>query len=409
MALFRYKIITPTGNIVSDSVFLPFDDTSSAIRFLERQGSIVLDISKVNPFLEKIFDFYKRSGGIKRTELAEFFNNLSILLKSGVTILGALEEINKETKNKKLNFLIKSIITEIEMGHTFSEALSRYKKIFSPLIIYMIQIGEETGRLDEALKRIRDHLLRVDKIINDTKRAIRYPLFLLFMLTVAFSFWFWFVVPKIVNVFKDMGIPLPWPTRLLLFLSGAMKTYFPKAVLCILIISVIFFVIKKKIPAVNYFWHRLILSVPIISQILEISLTARICESIGILLSAGVSIIRVLEIIINTTQNMVYKKRLKDAMSYIEVGNSLSDALNNAKALNPFVIRMVHVGEETGRIPEQMEYISSVYREKLEYLVDSLSKSLEPILLIIIGIFFAAIMIGMLLPLYDLVSSMGKM
>ncbi len=407
MGVFKYKLLTPQGKIDKDIIYLPFDDPSPAVRFLEKQGGVVLDISPASFIGEKIFFFVIKFRGIKRSEMAEFFNNLSILVKSGVSILGALEEVNKSIKNRRLNFLIKSIITDIEMGQTFSEAVARHKDIFSPLIVHMTRIGEETGRLDDMLEKIKDHILRMDKIITDTKRAIRYPAFLFFMLLGAFLFWFWYVVPQIIRVFKDMDLELPWTTKFLLVFSKFMRFYFPWIILIVAVLLGLVFLFKRRSEKLNYLFDKVVLNIPIFSSIINTSIIAKVCENLGILISSGITIIRALDIIIATLSNVVYKDSFKKALSQVESGNTLSGALGTTSVLPSFVVRMIHVGEESGRLPEQLDYVASIYRNKLEYLVDTLSKSLEPVLLIIMGVFFALIMVGMLLPVYNLVSSIG--
>ncbi len=408
MGVYYYKRLTAQGALEKKTAALPFDEPEAAHRYLERHGATVLTIRQfprwVGPLaLLSEYGFSQ----IRRPELAEMFNNLAMMLGSGITVLAALQEVREDMKNRRLLGVVNFMISDISTGQTFSEAARRHPKVFSNIILSMIQIGEETGRLDQMLKNISDHLNHVEQIISDTKRALIYPGFLFFVVTGAVVFWFWYVVPQIVGLFQDIGVQLPLITKVLIFISDIVQNYFLWALGGGILIGFLLVLARRTIYKVRYGTDWSLLHLPILAKILHTSTIARVSENLGILIGAGVTVLRTLEIITESLQNVVYKERMQRVQDEIKLGNTLATSMRRARALHPFAIRMIGVGEETGRLEEQTAYVATQYRERLSNLVQTLSKSLEPALLVIMGLFFALIVAGLLLPIYDLINRIG--
>lgn len=407
MRIYRYSLLDSTGKVSRGVVSLPFDDVSAAIRYLERRGDVALSVNTVNPLVGAILRARSSMTKVKRKELAEVLNNLSMLLAAGVPVLTAMNDVMLDQKNPLLVQTLRFICTDIESGQTFGEALDRHPQVFSTLIRQMCRIGEETGRLDDMLKRSSLHLLHIEQIVSATKRALLYPIFLLVVVLAATIFWFVFVVPQLVVLFEDMQVELPALTRLLLVISDFMQNSAWKVGLAIVAIVIISRMLRKRFRPYKYATDNLSLKTPVLKDILETSMIARISEYLGILQSAGVGVVRALDIIIDSTSHEVYIRRMEETREGIKSGRTLSASLREAKAMHPFAIRMIAVGEQTGRLEEQTEYIATTYRERLDGLVEVLGKSLEPTLLILLGGMFALIIGGLLLPIYDLVTKLS--
>ena len=408
MALFRFRLLTATGKIDRGVVELPFTDNAPAIRYLERQGGVVIAIKRLGAIMSWVTRLVTQGfSRVKRPDLAEFFNNMAMLLGAGVPVLSAMDEIMSEIKNPMLLMTLKFMRTDIEGGQTFGEALSRHPKVFSHLVQYMCRIGEETGMLDQMCKKSAEHLEHVQEIVTGTKRALVYPAFIATVVVGACFFWFYFVVPKIVKLFTDMGVAIPTPTRILIAVSNWFQAYFGFTILGVVISVMILLYLRRKSTRVHYFIDYALLRLPIFSTILNTSLIAMISEYLGILIGAGVGVMRTLEIITDSITNLVYKGRLILVQEGVRNGNPLSDSMRQAEAMHPFAVRMISVGEQTGRIEEQTEYVSKLYRDKLAALVDILGKTLEPAMLVFMGVLFGAIFAGLLLPIYDMIGKMG--
>ena len=211
MNYFRYKLIAPSGEVSSGTTKLPYKDLMSAISHLERDGSLTLYVKKLGSlrsFLAGLGGFRLRKR-LKRSDQAEFLSNIALMLRSGLTLSTALEEIAESAEGSEIKTDLNIIIISVQSGTPFSEAAAKYGHIFPTSVIHLIRIGEETGRLDKMLQNGALHLKKVQGIISDTKQALLYPAVVFTVLGAGFIFWVYYVAPKIIGLFKDMDVKLP--------------------------------------------------------------------------------------------------------------------------------------------------------------------------------------------------------
>ncbi len=405
MATFRFTLLHENGNVFNGTATLPFDDPIPAIRYLERQGGVILRITplgRARAFLARIG---RSLHPVRRKELAETLWNLAMLLASGVPMLTALSDILEDTVQPQLRAALHGARVDIENGRTLSEALERNSEVFSPLLLHLCRIGEETGRLDVMLRNAANHLNHLDQIASATRRALLYPLFLSLVTAGAATFWLIVVVPELTGLFADMNIPLPLLTRALISVADHFRTCLLPAMGIGLLIACILAMLRRRSAGVRLVLDALLLRTPGLRVILETSIIARIAEYLGHLLGAGIGVARSLEIIAAAIGNRVFAKRILEALDNIRGGNTLADALRMSRAMPPYALRMIAVGETSGRLDTQTTETARVYRDKLSALVEVLGKSLEPAMLVILGSIFALIAGGLLLPVYELVGA----
>ncbi len=402
--MFQYKMLEDTGKISRGRATLPFDDVTPAIRYLERQGGVVLSIRPLDAFSTLVAKISQSLRKVKRKQLAEVLNNLSLLLAAGVPVLTAINDVRHDQRNPMLIQVLRFIRVDIENGQTLSQAMSRHPGVFSPLIISMCRIGEETGRLDSMLRKSAQHLLHFDEIIGATKRALLYPAFL-FAMTIGITvFWFIWVVPQLVQLFHQMNVELPLVTRALITASDLVQAYFMHFFLACLGVLIILPILRTRSSRVRRGMDWTLLRIPVIKQVIELSLVARISEYLGSLMAAGIGVVRTLDIIIGSLNNTIFRERFLAVQDSLRNGLNLSSSLRQSNALPPFAVRMITVGEEAGKIDEQTLFVAKIYRERLNSLVEVLGKSLEPAMLIFLGGIFALIIVGLLWPIYDLLT-----
>ncbi len=406
MAMFLYKMLDGSGEVRKGTTLLPFDDMVMAMRYLERQGGTVLSIEALGAGRRFMYGLLASPGRISRKELAEMLNNLSMMLRAGVPILSALQEIEEDMDNQALSRVVRFLRTDIEGGQTLSEALTRQSRLFSPLVLNMCRIGEETGRLDVMLKKSSEHLLHIEQICSTTRRGLLYPCFLALVVAGASAFWFLYVVPRLVQLFQDMDLQLPLLTRLVIQISELFQGYFLQTLVLVLLAAVLLWQGRNHFSGLRFRLDALVLRIPLVKNVVETAAVARVSENLGILVGAGIGIIRTLEIVAASVGNEVYRRRLLQVGEAIRSGSSLAGGLRQAQALHPFAIRMISVGEQSGRIEEQTRYVAEVYRERLAGLVEVFSKSLEPVMLVFLGAVFALLIGGLLLPIYDLLGNL---
>jgi type IV pilus assembly protein PilC len=411
MNYFRYKLIAPNGRPTSGVIKLPYQDEISTASYLERNGSVAIYVSKLSQ-LESIVPklgslrLFKR---LKRTDQVELFNNLSLLLRSGMPLVTALEETAGSMKHPVMVSSIQDIVAAIQGGMSFSEAAKKYSDLFSPSVIYLIRIGEETGRLDEMLKEASEHVNRVHTIISDTKKALLYPIFVFISIGIGLVFWLYYVVPKILDLFKEMNVALPKITVYLLMVSDFIQAYFIYLFIGFAAILIGFLTARKSSRRFRKITDWLMIKLPVSGSIVSASNLAHITEYFSLLIKAGINILQAIKILSESIKNEMYRDKLDEIGIGLKKGSSISEAFEDASIFPTFVTRMINIGEVSGTLEEQLGYIAEEYSKKLSTLVEMIGKMIEPIVLVVAGAIFAVIFLALLLPVYDMVSQVGGM
>ncbi len=410
MNYFRYKLIAPSGEVFSGTTKLPYEDLMSAISHLERDGSLTLYVKKLGILrtsLTKLgsFQFRKR---MKRSAQAELLSNLSLMLRSGITLTAAIEEIADSIQNPEIKNDLKNIILSVQAGTPFSEAAEKYSHIFPTAVIHLIKIGEETGKLDEMLDSGAQHLKRIQAIVSDTKHALMYPAVVFVVLGAGFIFWVYYVAPKIIDLFRDMEVELPLITVLVMKVSYFFRDYlfYILVILFLMIFSLL--TIYRESKWAKKSLDGLILKLPVAGTIVSASTLAFISEYFSLLMNAGVDLLHSMVILKESISNEIYREKLEGIRKNLKKGESIADSFKRGIIFPSYVIRMINIGEMSGTLSEQLASVAREYRKKLANLVAVIGKMLEPIILVVAGVLFGVIIVGLLLPIYDLVSQVSR-
>ncbi|MGC8822501.1 MAG: type II secretion system F family protein [Desulfurella sp.] len=393
----KYKVwvIDSEGNLAVRIFISPSEE--ALLTRIERENLTPIKFKPIR------FSFFEPK--IKRKEIIEFCNNLSLMLGGGISLLEALEELAINTKNKRFKLITEEVIFDIREGMSFSDALKRHK-VFPEVLIHLVRIGEETGTLSGVLKDAAEHLQKIDDIISNTKRALMYPLFVSFSMFGAAAFWMFYVLPKLTAVFSTMGLKLPLPTVLLIKSVAFLNHYWWIFPLVFGMFFVGFFLLKLSEKG-KFFLDSVMYKMPIFGTLILTSNLAFFFEYEALLLRVGVSITNSLDIIKKAFKNLVFKFALENTNNSIKNGMGLSESFRKSKIFEPFIVRMISAGEKTGEIDKQMSYIANSYYTKVNRMVEVMEKTIEPIVLTIAGVFFFIIVLALIVPVYQLVSKMG--
>ncbi len=409
MNYFRYKLITPEGDVASGVTKLPYKETMSAVNHLERDGSITLFVNKLGSVAQWLFKLsdLRPQRRLPRIVVAEILNNMALMLRAGMPLVTALQETAESEEYPAVARDFKEMIERIQDGSSFSEAAKRYPHIFSQSVLYLIRMGEDTGRLDEMLRDASEHLQRVDRIIGDTKQALLYPAFVLVSIGGGLLFWFAYVVPKIVGLFREMDVELPKITQILIAVAEFFEVYYLHVICTFIALLVLGVILRKKSLRVRRAMDFILLKLPITKGIVSASNLAYISEYFAMLFNAGIDILQCLKILKESVGNEIYREKLADVRKTVELGDGIAAGFRQALIFPSFVVRMISVGENSGTLPEQLTYIAEQYQRKLSVIVATIGKAIEPLILVVAGAIFAVIIIGLFLPIYDLVSKVS--
>lgn len=404
MNYYSYRAIERDGAMIKG--FVEAEDINIVYGDLSSRGLYILDVRKMNKIVADIQKGFT-SQRIKRRDIIELAKNLSVMLKAGVPILNSLSDMSITVENKHLKNIILNIQRQIETGKSFSDAVNMYKNNFPDIFVRMVRIGEETGRLDRSLSDIADHLQKMEDLAVAIKRALVYPVFAIVTTTGALIFWLAYVLPKVVTVIKDLGIKIPFVTLMLMRVGEFMQSYWYLIPLVPVAGFATIKILKQK-EETRYYIDLMKIKIPIVKLVVYNKLLAIFSEQLRILIVAGLTIDRCFDIIANVIGSEVFKRAILTSKENISAGSTISGALRKHEVFPPLVVRMIDIGETSGNLDEQFGFLSEHYIKKLDDVSQKMGKLIEPIIIVVIGIFFAIIIIGLLVPVYDLVSKMGK-
>lgn len=405
MNYYFYKAVNIDGSLIDGIV--EAEDQAAAYEDLTARNLRVLVVKKASKIAARLRQHFI-SRRVKRGDMVECIRNLSVMLTAGIPLLNALEDSIEATENRSLKSALTDAKKEIELGLNFSDALSRQRGIFPDILIRLVKVGESTGRLDKSLTDVADHLQRIEDLSQAIKRSLFYPVFAIVTTTGAMIFWFVYVLPKIMNVIQEMGVELPLITRALMVVSNAISTYW-YVIIGIVILCAIAIQIMRTREKTRYYYDYMLLKLPIVKLIVYNKLLALFAEQMRILIVAGLTIDRTLDIVAGVIDNLVFRRALVAVRENVLLGSRISDTLKDHNIFPPMVTRMVNAGEKSGNLDTQFSFLSGYYIKRLDDISAKLGKMIEPILLSIVGLVFILILMAVLLPVYDLVSKVGKM
>ena len=338
---------------------------------------------------------------ISKKDLAVFFRQLSVMLQSRVPVVQSLSSLALQVKNTNFKKAISEIATMVEEGKSLSDALVNYPKIFDSFYISLVKSGETSGNISGVLNYISENLEREDDIISQVRQAAIYPIFVIVVMFVVIGIIITQLVPRIRELIIESGAKPTFFTSLMLGFYKVIEDYWwvLLAILFFLIASTVFY-FRTKEGRQNF--GRLILKVPFINDLLKKVFLTRFCSNVSTLVSAGISINRALKITEDTVNNVVYKEIIAEIGKEVSEGEKISAVMIKYPDYFPaFVVQMIKVGEETGKLDKTLMEIVVFYQKEIKRTIDLFSSLLEPIMIIFLGLIVAMIAISVLSPLYQ--------
>jgi MSHA biogenesis protein MshG len=337
-------------------------------------------------------------------DLIVFCRQMYALVKSGVPILRAINGMAESSTSVKLKSALSEISTQLEGGYPLSTALHQHPKLFSPLFVSLVHVGENTGKLDDAFLKLASYFEREQETRKRIKAALRYPSFVLIALVAAMVILNIFVIPTFANMFTKLGADLPWATKMLIGSSNFFLDYWPH----MLVASVAgIFALRHylRTPKGMYFWDKRKLKLPVVGGVIERSILSRFSHSFAIILRAGVPMTTGLTLVADAVDNTYMRKKIIAMRSNIESGESLLRSASTSTLFTPLVLQMIAVGEETGRVDELLAEVGDYYEREVDYELSTLTARIEPIMIAIVAGMVLVLALGIFTPMWDMMSA----
>ncbi|MCC4272513.1 type II secretion system F family protein [Marinobacter nauticus] len=341
-------------------------------------------------------------------ELIVFCRQMHALTKAGIPLIRTMRGLAETTRSPVLAEVLEDITNRLEGGTTMATAMQAHPKVFSELFIAMIHVGENTGMLDDSFKRLSEIL----ELERDTKRrvkqALRYPTFVVIALLAALMVVNFLVIPRFASVFAKLGADLPFLTQVLVGTSNFLLGYWPLMLFAVAAGAVLIRQWKRTEQG-RLMWDRYKLKLPIIGPLLELITLSRFARNFATMLKAGMPVTHALTVVADATDNAWIGRHIKDMRLGIERGESLLRTARHSEMFTPLILQMIAVGEETGSVDDMLNNVADFYDEDVDYGLKRLAESIEPILIVAMGILVLILALGVFLPIWDLgAAAMGR-
>ena len=397
MAIFKYTAKDETGETLKGKV--EAGSESAAAKLLTGKKYLVVQIAEVKESSFSILN--SLTDKVKHGDLVNFTQQLSTMITAGLPLLSALGLLKSQAK-KAMYKVVESLMKIVEGGGSFSKALEANAGVFSRVYIQLVKAGETGGILDKVLEELAKNLDKEKELRSKVKGAMIYPVSVIIVMIIVISVLMIFVVPGISDMYHEIGTDLPVPTKILMFLSDKFAKYWYVIFGAIIGTVVGLSSWYKKTNQGKLFFDSLILKMPIFGTLVKKVALTDFSRTISLLLTAGVSLIEALDIVSEALTNLVYRNAMKEVVGDVEKGISMSESVSRFEIFPPLLYQMIAVGEETGRLDDVLKKIAHYYERETEHAVENLTKAMEPIIIVVLGVVVGGMVIAIMLPIFNL-------
>lgn len=397
MPIFKYTAEDSRGKIKRGTIVGLSD--SEVVLKLRKKDLTTTSVLNVTDTMESKFLMFIAPIGAK--DLVIFARQFSVMISANVPVVESLLVLVDQTNNISLKNMLSEIAFEVDGGSFLSDAFARRPKIFTDFFVNIIRSGESSGKLDEVLDYLADEMEKNYDMISKVKGAMIYPLFIMVGLIAVAIVLMIYVIPNLTSILSETGMTLPWSTRVVIGASHFLQSY-----ILILALGFIGLALLVRAYLKTYSGKRnfdiLKLRLPIFGRLFKYIYLMRFTRSLSTLLKGGVTITRSLEIVADVVGNTIYKELILETLESINDGNPLSTVLENSSYVPRMVPQMIAVGEKTGKIDVVLDRVTSFYSRESSNMLDNLSKLMEPIIMVIMGIGVGIMVAAVILPMYNM-------
>jgi len=396
MHTFVFKAKKPNGQILSGKLKAKTKNEVLYILNDKKLQPIIVEVQK------NIFSLGSGgASGIPTKHLVTFTRQLAFLINAGIPVVQALRLIKETMQNPKMKGIINNIVSSIDGGSTFSNALSDYPSVFSNMYINIINSGEVGGSLDTMLTRLAEYIEDSEQLKSRVKKAMMYPSFVLGIGLLIVGVIMVVVVPKFVSIFEGNNMELPFITQLLINMSNFFKSNV--LVLVVTVVALPFgFILYLRSPSGRKLKDQLILLMPIFGSLSLKNGLARFSKTLSCLLAGGVSIVDALDTAALTANNFFIEKAIQNVRSKVIKGKSVAGSLRKERIIPVMVSNMVAIGEETGSTDATLEKVAEFYEEQVKSTTGAISDLIQPFLIAILGAIVGFVVIALYLPIFKM-------
>ncbi|MBP1888760.1 type IV pilus assembly protein PilC [Clostridium moniliforme] len=396
MPLYKYKAKNLDGKVIKGKIDI--ENSEELRKLLRERGFFLVDYEDSGMSINIDLGMFRK---IPKKDISIFCREMYFSLTSGISIVQSLEIVKEQIENKKLKNILYNVFDDIKRGRMLSDAFKQYDDLPN-LFIYMLQVGEETGRLDEVMGNLADYYNNQYKQEKKIKNALIYPKFLLCFSLIVVSILVAFVVPIFVQNLLSANEVLPVPTKIVIWISSFIKNKWMYIIAFLIVISILKIFILNKNKKYIYFKDRFIVNSKFIRTISMQIFTSRFARTFSILFGGGVNVTRCIEICADVIGNEFIKSRLLQSKEFISNGSSIAEGLGMENTFPKMLIQSIRVGEESGTVEEILKKASEFYDSEANFALEKLSNLVEPIMIILLAFLVGFVVISLVLPIFSM-------
>ena len=398
MALYTYKAIDTRGKSVMGRV-----EAVNLFDLEQRLSRMELDLvsgapsSQMTRFL---------GGRVSRQDLINFCFHLEQLATAGVPVLEGLVDLRESVENPRFREVVSGLVESIEGGKNLSAALAEFPEVFSKVFVSLIRSGEQTGKLSDVLKSLTETLKWEDELAAQTKKLMLYPAFVGSIVLVVTFFLMIYLVPQMTGFIRNMGQDVPLQTLILIAVSNFFVNYWWLVILAPFAAWGGLKLAILRNPAVEYAIDHYKLRMPLIGPILRKIILSRFASSFAMMYASGITVLDAIRSCEEIVGNRPLERSLRKAGQQISEGKNLTAAFQDLSLFPPLVIRMMRIGEGTGKLDTALLNVSYFYNREVRESIAKVQAMIEPLLTVVLGAILGWVMLSVLGPVYDAISKM---
>lgn len=399
MDRFRYRAVNGRGRQVRGT--LAAANEQDLYRQLQAGG---LELIACRPDRTALFGLFEPR--VPARDLIELFIELEQLQRAGVPLLTSLEDIRESVASGRLRDVVSELARDVSEGYSLSAAIERHPRVFGPVFRSLISAGEDTGDYADAFGQLVRYLSWVEEMRGRLRKALRYPAVLTVVVLLVIVFMMSFVVPQVVTMLEAIGSELPAPTRALIATSEAVRTAWPFALAAVVAVTLLVRFGSRLSEGMATRRDGALLRLPGIGPLLRKLALARFAHTFAVMYGSGIGVLTALEAAGRTVENRVLHAALEQVMEGVRNGRQLAEAMRASGEFPPLVVRMVHVGEQSGTLGEVLTQVAAFYDRDVDDQIDRVIGMIEPVLTAVLGGVIAWIAVSVFGPVYD---SLGQL
>ncbi|HQS66347.1 MAG TPA: type II secretion system F family protein [Sulfuricurvum sp.] len=406
----KYFLVTvlSKGKKTDHGVYAENKKEAQYLAKIKHSGMILKAVETAAP-LEDQFKAFKdnllanfKKRKLKPDSLIAAIRQLAVMTNAGISIHDSMHEIADATNDETLKAVLDGMAEDINSGLSLSHTAAKYSFELGTLSLAMIELGEKTGNMAEALHKLADMLEEIRRNIIKFKKAMAYPRNVMIAMAVAFTILISYVVPQFKTIFEQLGAELPMPTLILLFLEHLFNTYGLYVLAGLFAFFMAFRYMLDHNQEFKYKWHQTLLKLYLIKNIIMFSTLSRFTLVFSELVRAGIPIAEALETSVAMIDNLPLRERLLIVRSTVEKGGSLHSGLKETKLFENMIIQMISAGESSGSLDAMLEKVMEYYKMRFDAIIDGLSEAIEPIMLFMIAGMVILLALGIFLPMWSM-------